>query len=436
MIFSDSCEKNLKQTVTSSRGKLDASSINKPNIIFIVGDDIGYEIPTVDGGRTYSTPNINALAREGMRFTECRGAPLCSPSRFMLLTGKYNFRNYTEWGKMDLSQRTIGNMLKNAGYATCYGGKWQLDGGDVSIRNFGFEKYSVWLPFKVCPEESESSRYKSSKIYQDGAYLPDSFTSNKYSEDIVSNYLFNFIDSNTSKPFFIYYSMILCHQPFCPTPADPEYDAWVPESGISDAAYFPSMVKYMDKKIGMLINKLKKAGLDSNTVIFYIGDNGTPSKITSLFQDTSITGAKGSTVEYGMHVPLICKWPGQIAAGKINRDLIDFTDFLPTLAAVADIPVPEYGLLDGNSFYPQLMGLAGLPRNQIFTYFNKRSTCSEKDHISRYAQDKGYKLYETGKFYHFKIDLNEIDPLQDSTLTPKQKQIKQDLQGILDSMHN
>ena len=126
----------------------------------IVSDDIGYEIPTADGGRSYSTPNIDKIAKGGIRFTQVRAAPLCSPSRFMLFTGKYNFRNYGIWGIMDTTQRTIGNMLQDAGYTTCYAGKWQLDGGDNSIRKFGFDKYSVWLPFKVCPEETEGSRYK------------------------------------------------------------------------------------------------------------------------------------------------------------------------------------------------------------------------------------------------------------------------------------
>jgi arylsulfatase A len=100
----------------------------------------------------------------------------------MLLTGKYNFRNYSIWGIMDTSQRTIGNMLKDAGYATCYAvnGNW-MEAMRLYAK-FGFDRYSVWLPFKICPEEAEGSRYKSAKMYQDGGYLPQEFTDNKYSE--------------------------------------------------------------------------------------------------------------------------------------------------------------------------------------------------------------------------------------------------------------
>ncbi|HEX5151338.1 MAG TPA: sulfatase-like hydrolase/transferase, partial [Parafilimonas sp.] len=101
----------------------------KPNIILILADDIGYKSLTCNGGNLYSTPNIDKLAKQGMRFTQCHASPSCSPSRHLLLTGKYNFRNYIEWGKMDPNEKTIGNMLKDAGYKTGFFGKDQLDGG-------------------------------------------------------------------------------------------------------------------------------------------------------------------------------------------------------------------------------------------------------------------------------------------------------------------
>jgi arylsulfatase A len=429
VFFFSSCKKNLKDIDNTTNEP-------KPNIIFIVGDDVGYEVPAVNGGISYSTPNIDKLAQNGMRFTQCRSAPLCSPSRFMLLTGKYNFRNYTTWGVMDQGQRTSANMLKDAGYATCYAGKWQLDGGDQSIHTFGFDKYSVWLPFKVCPEEAEGSRYKSAKIYEKGAYLPDSETLNKYSEDHFADYLLNFIDSNSSKPFFVYYAMILSHTAFSPTPDDPEYATWDSNPYNSDTAFFPSMVKYMDKKIGLLIDKLKTLGIENNTIIFYVGDNGTQREITSLFKNKSIRGAKGQTIEYGIHVPLLCKWTGKVAAATINNDLVDFTDFLPTLADMANIPKPvNYGILDGTSFYPQLKGSQGNTRNSMFTYYNP-NICEGNEPIQRYSQDSIYKLYETGAFYKFANDLFEKKPLPDSSLTLEQKQIKQNLQNVLNMMHN
>ena len=428
-----SCKRNSKSSNGNNPGVQDK---DRPNIIFIVADDIGYEIPTFNGGRSYSTPNLDKLAQDGMRFTQCRSSPLCSPSRFMILTGKYNFRNYTTWGYMDQSQRTIGNMLKDAGYTTCYAGKWQLDGGDQSIRTFGFDNYSVWLPYKVCPEVSNGPRYKGPRIYQSGSFFPDSIMKEKYSEDINLSYLMKFIDSNKTKPFFAYYSMMLCHAAFCPTPDDPEYKTWPLDAYKSDPKFFPSMVKYMDKKIGELIDKLNSLGIEDNTIILFIGDNGTQTEITSLFNTDSIRGAKGATIEYGIHVPLVCKWPNKIVGGTTNNDLIDFTDILPTLADIAKIPVPgNYGILDGRSFYPQLTGETGNRRSSIFTSYDQRA-CVGDHRRWRYSQDGNYKLYNTGEFYRFSDDLFEQKPLPDSTLTGAQKRVKQDLQNLIDRMHN
>src|SRR6476659_8164388 len=109
----------------------------KPNIILILADDLGYKSLTCDGSNLYSTPNIDKLAQKGMRFTQCQATPLCSPSRFMLLTGKYNFRNYRSYGILGRDQKTIGNMMRDAGYTTAAFGKWQLDGGDLSAHTFG-----------------------------------------------------------------------------------------------------------------------------------------------------------------------------------------------------------------------------------------------------------------------------------------------------------
>src|SRR5215831_2211840 len=162
-----------------------------PNIILILGDDVGYEIPEVDGGQSYSTPNLDMMAQNGMRFTQCRATPLCSPSRFELLTGKYNSRNYFAWGIMDLTQKTIANILKDAGYKTCVTGKWQLDGGDNSIHTFGFDDYSVWQPYEIMGTSNPTwSRYKDPAVYTDSAFWPKSERAGKYSEDVFMDHFF------------------------------------------------------------------------------------------------------------------------------------------------------------------------------------------------------------------------------------------------------
>ena len=148
--FKDSA--SLLRADNASIESLERANNKKPNIILILSDDIGYEVPTVNGGESYSTPTIDKLTRLSMQFTQCHSSPLCSPSRTALLTGKYNFRNYFTWGSLPVTEKTIGNMMEDAGYKTCVAGKWQFDGGAQSIAAFGFQKYCVWDAFSVSKE--------------------------------------------------------------------------------------------------------------------------------------------------------------------------------------------------------------------------------------------------------------------------------------------
>jgi len=410
-----------------------------PNIILILGDDIGYEIPTCDSGQSYQTPNIDLLANRGMRFNYCEASPLCSPSRFMLLTGKYNFRNYTQWGIMDPGQKTIANMLKDAGYKTYVAGKWQLGGGDASIHGFGFDDYVVYNPFtESADEEGSGSRYKNPQLYKNGAYVDANLTLNKYSDDIFTDSIMNFMENNAGgqQPFFIYYSLTLCHPPFSPTPDDPEFAAWDPNLKVSDSKYYPSMVKYMDKKIGMIVNKIKSLGLINNTVIIYTGDNGTKGGITSVWNNINIPGGKSKTIEYGTHVPLIIRETGTIQAGSVNDDLIDFTDFLPTLAGIANIPAPtNYGPLDGISFAPRLMNQPGTPRDWIFCHYSPLN--DNQTPLRRWVRNKTYKLYDsTGYFYNISKDIKEKTPMKQGSFTRTEDSTRQQFLNVFSMEHN
>ncbi len=444
-------EKDISNTFSASNIN---DTVPKLNIILILADDIGYEVPTYTGGQSYSTPNIDSLAHNGMQFTQCQGSALCSPSRFMLMTGKYNFRNYHAWGIMDTSQRTIANMLKNAGYNTCVAGKWQLDGGDTSIRKFGFDKYCVFNPFYSSSEDVDSAtsgfyldayRYKDPLLFENNAYLPNSFTNGKYSEDIFGDYMSDFIDSNLHHPFFIYYPLSLCHIPFFPTPDDSEYAAFNPKKAPSNTKFFPSMVNYMDKKIGQLVQKIRSAGLENNTLIIYFGDNGTPGEIQSMFNGTSITGGKGKTIVYGTHVPLIFYLPGRIAPHSVSNNLIDFTDFLPTIADIAGINLPHYGPLDGLSFYSSIFGLTGPVREWSFCHFDPMhgpGKGNQPDTFVRYVQTVNYKLYDsTGSvrdttFFNLFLDPAQKKPKSANTLTTYEIKTKNEFKQVLSQMHN
>lgn len=427
----------------SIAGVDESVSSKKPNILLIMTDDMGYEVPTCNGGESYQTPNINQLALLGRRFTQCHSGPMCSPTRFMLYTGKYNFRNYFLWGRLDRSSKTIANMLAEKGYATCYAGKWQLDGGDTSIRTFGWQKYSVWLPYYVDRESEYGTRYKGAQIFQDGGYLPTSQTQDKYSEDEFTNYILNFMDSVTDlgKPFFVHYSMILAHAPFSPTPDDPEYATWNFAANKSSPAFYGSMVKYADKKIGEIMQHLATKGLFRNTLVLFTSDNGTPDNIQSQFNGFTVSGSKGEPTEPATNVPLIAVWPGKIPKGTVSNSVIESTDFLPTLADVASIRKPtNYGILDGTSFYPAMIkrGRDTLVEKTMYQSFsiNRYETAPEISWV-RWTQNDAYKLYDSGNYLQskqfVKIEKGKLDgpPLLDAQLTPQEAALKQQFIAIL-----
>jgi arylsulfatase A len=426
---------------TQSGNLLQLAAGEKPNIIFILGDDIGYEIPTVNGGQSYATPNIDRMAQIGMRFTKFHASPLCTPSRVMLLTGKYNFRNYGVWGVLDTTSQTIADMLKDAGYKTCAVGKWQLDGGDASLRAAGFDDYMIWSPFTSKDGErvrGKGSRYKDPVIYQNATFLPKTSTQGKFGDDIFTNHIKDFIDANKSTPFFIYDAICLSHEPFSPPPNNADYAAWNPKTSTPDAKYFPSMVNYMDTKIGEILDKVTQAGIADKTLVIFVGDNGTDESITSMFQGSSFKGGKSRTTEAGTHVPMLMWWQGKIMPGTQNDFLLDFTDLMPTFADVAGIPLPNnYGPLDGTSFYSAINGSTVPTRQWIYCYYDANQQGKPDKPPIGWVQDTAYKLYDsTGLFYHYSNDLQEKSPLSNGMLTQKEKNIKTNMQAILATMHN
>lgn len=436
LLLAVSCKKIISLN-EASKSSQETNLAARPNIIFIVADDCGFEIPTCNGDQSYSTPNIDLLSKSGMLFTQCYSLPMCSPSRIELLTGKYNFRNYTLWGRLDTTQKTFANMLQQAGYKTCYAGKWQLDGGDKCIHKFGFDKYLVWLPFLPKSEATECKyRYKNPRLYANAQFLPASQTTGKYADDIFVNYILKFIDSNLTKPFFIFYSLSLVHQPYGPTPDDPEFATWDYVTMPSAKRFFPSMVKYMDKEIQKIVGRLYSRGLMNNTVIMFIGDNGTPTDIVSLFKGQEIRGGKGSSTVYGTHVPLILRWSGTVAAGRTSNALIDFSDFLPTFANIGQTGIPlNYGHLDGVSFAPALYGSSANLRSWIFGSW----THSFINHNwQRWVQDRTYKLYDSvyqDNFFNFMKDPLELKPIPPDSLTAGEIAIKNQFSNILKGMH-
>lgn len=389
----------------------------KPNIILIMADDLGYETLGCNGNDDKLTPRLDALAKTGMRFENCFSTPLCTPSRVQLMTGKYNNRNYIGFGLLDPKEITFGTLMQQQGYRTCIAGKWQLlgnagqrklAGGKIGTlpQNAGFNNYCLWQV------DTLGSRYANATVY-----MPPG-TSKKiegsYGPDIFSNYIEKFMEQNKQAPFFVYYPMVLTHDPFEPTPFSPKGDLPADKNN----SYFKDMVRYMDYTVGRLLDKVDQLGIRDNTVIIFMGDNGTSKAITSNFKGDKRKGDKGSTTEYGTHVPLIVNWKGITKAGTVNSNLIDFTDFLPTLLEISGTKISDSLALDGKSFYSQLKGSHGPKRDWVFCHYDPRWGNFKK---STYVHDKAWKVYQSGEIYDLLKDPAETHPLKKSDLTNNQK---------------
>lgn len=431
------CQKNYSDNVAPPLPPVQFDT-SKPNIVMFLADDVGYEVPTFTGGESYSTPNLDFMAANGMQFNYFFGHPDGYPSRLALLTGKYSFRNYERWGLLPKTEKSIGNMLQDAGYATCYVGKWQSSDGDFGIRSHGFEKYSVFVPFSS--DNQRVGRYRSPSIYENSVYRSKKEVKGQYSEDIFSDYLCNFIDSVREKPFFAIYSLNLCAAPYVPSPDHPDYPLWNPknEQKKDDPKYFASMVAYMDKMIGKVIQNVKAQGLEKNTVFMFCADNSTQKDIVSRWRGQIFPGAKTTTDWRGTLQPFVVYWPGKVPAGQINSSIADYTDFLPTLADIAHIPKPStYGILDGVSFYDNMLGLSGVDREWSFTRWNNDLRDDALVPAEIYVQNREYKLYDTPniRFYDLVADRNETKDLSKSTLTAEQQAIRTKFEAVLAEMH-
>lgn len=427
---------------TAVQTSADALFQKGTNVIFILGDDVGYEIPGYTGGQSYSTPNIDMMAKGGIQFSRCYTAPSCSPSRAMLLTGKYNFRNYNGWGDINANEKTIATLMKDAGYETCMAGKWQMNGDAKLPSALGFTHYMRANEMsEQWASQGKPGYYKYPAVFEDGAYLPDNKVNGKYGQDLFRDYIFNFIDEyKNRKPFFVYWSMNLPHKPFAPTPDDPAYANWPRAHGYEpgDTIYFPSMVKYMDKLIGQLIDKLKNENLLNNTVIIFAGDNGTD-HISSRWNGQVIQGRKSETNEFGTHVPLLVYAPGRVQAGVKDGSLVDFTDFMPTLAGLAGVQLQNGYTTDGVSFAPRLKGLPGTPRPWVFCSYQphpEKPNSKER----RWMQDSVYKKYDNdmggnGGFYNIQKDPLERFPISRDQMTDAEKKIDDRFMILMKTLH-
>ena len=418
-----------------------AQKTEKPNIILIMADDVSWEAFGCYGTEDYLTPNIDKLAEQGVRFEHCYSMPICTPSRVMIMTGKYNFRNYTHFGYLNPEEKTFGNLMQEAGYKTAIAGKWQLNGlynnlpgCDDNTRPYkaGFDEYCLW---QLTKDKKVGERYWNPPMEINGRFVSKEENKGKYGPDILCDFVCGFMEKNAQnkQPFFAYYPMVLVHDPFLPTPATLKGKEPTPEligSFKDKKANFQDMVNYMDGIVGKIVAKTEALGIADNTVIIFTADNGTNKGITSRWNGMDIKGGKGGMKDMGTHVPLVVYWKGHSPEGKSISHPVDFTDLYPTLAELAGIKLGNSDPADGYSFASQVLGKTGKQREVAVCHYQPYWNQVP----GQFVRTSAYKLYNDGRFYTPENDLKEENDLSGKLNGQQQKQVYRKLKNIMDRM--
>jgi arylsulfatase A len=350
----------------------------KPNIIFILADDYGIGEVGCYGSDNYKTPNIDALARSGTRYTHGYTISLCGPSRAQILTGRYGFRtggsNQDAVGEISPAKETlIPGVLKPAGYVTTMIGKWSQFSRQPS--DFGFDDYLRYAGSGAYWNTQE--RVKTYVVNGETRPLRDK----EYMPDLMHRHLIDFITKHRDRPFYAHYSLSHTHSDILPTP----------DSAPDSKDHYTDNVVYMDKLVGKLMAELDRLKLREKTLVIFFGDNGTTGGRSdrATIGGRRLAGAKGSMLDGGGRVPMIVSWPGVNPAGRVSADLVDSSDFLPTFAALAGAKLPANTVIDGRSFAAQVRGEKGEPRPWVFHQLAR----------NWYVREAGWKLNQAGELF-------------------------------------
>ena len=374
----------------------------RPNILFIMLDDLGKEWISGFGASEIKTPAIDKLISTGISFKNAYSMPQCTPTRVTLLTGQYPWRHgwvnhfdVPRWGhgvRFDPNLNpSFPKMLRNAGYSTCAAGKWQINDfrlePDAMVKA-GFDEYCMWTGGEGGNIKLSENRYwdpyihtkSGSKVYK-----------NKFGEDVFTDFIIDFMKKNKDKPMMIYYPMCLPHGPLTSTPLEPD----APKS-----EQHKSMVRYADHILNVLVKALDQIGIRENTIIIWTTDNGTSGSIIGDLNGKRVRGGKSMLSENGVNAPFIINAPGIVPEGITSDALIDFSDLLPTLCDLAQTsPDKEYEY-DGISFAPEIYGLENKSRRDWIMALGSNPAKIENGRIKnafdfrdRIVRDKNFKAY-------------------------------------------
>ena len=388
----------------------------RPNIIMIMADDLGYGDIACYGNRKIKTPNIDALARGGMKFTDYHAnGPVCSPTRAALLTGRYQQRCGVEevvYAKgparqtgMALREVTFAEVLKETGYVTGIFGKWHL-GYNVEFNPVkqGFDEFIGYVSGNV-----------DYHTHIDGAGFADwwkgcqKVPEQGYVTDLITKHAVDFIERHKNEPFCLYLPHEVPHYPYQGRGDPPErLDSGrkgKKAKGAEIMRAYKEMVEVMDEGVGRIIKTVKRLGLERETFIFFCSDNGA----NKNGSNGELSGYKGSLWEGGHRVPAIAYWPGKIAAGTVTDETVLGMDLFATMVSIADANVPEGLKLDGIDLLPLLLRGKKLPERTLFWRYRKQKAV-RKGPWKLLVQDGKVRLYSLNEDLGEKIDLAGAQP--------------------------
>mgnify|MGYP006286918533 CR=1 FL=1 len=405
------------------------SGHRRPNMLFIMVDDLGPEWISCYGARQIETPSIDRLAATGMRFENAYSMAQCTPTRATLLTGQYPWRHgwinhwdVPRWGagchfdpKHNMS---FARLLKQAGYRTAAAGKWQINDFRVQpqiMQEHGFDEHCMWTGY-------EGGNPPSGKRYWD-PYIYTAKESKTYrgrfGTDVFTDFLIDFMQRHRDKPMMLYFPMCLTHGPLTTTPAEPDAE--------SRMGRHKAMVRYVDLTVSRLVSALERLGIRDNTIIFFTTDNGTSRGISGRMNGRLIRGGKASLGENGVRQPFIVNCPGIVPAKVVTDALTDFTDMLPTFAELGRAVMPADLVVDGHSIAPLLKGDASDGTRQWIMSMGygpaglrDGRVVPVKQYADRVIRDKRYKLWvvdgKPARLYDLKTDPGEHNNRIDSDL--------------------
>ena len=346
----------------------------RPNIIFIVVDDMGWADLGCYGSRNIKTPNIDKMASEGIRFTQAySGCTVCAPARSVLMTGLHmghtSVRGNTGGIPIGKDDVTVAEVLKQAGYATGGFGKWGL--GDVDTPGVpekkGFDEFFGYY------HQVHAHDYWTEYLWHNSQKVPmvgEELSPQRYTHYHIFEQTLRFIRQNKDKPFFCYAPWTPPHGQYQIPESDPAWQIYKDKPWPKTAKVVAAMDTMIDRNVGELIDLLKELKIEERTIVFFCSDNGAGQRFDGVLDSSGpLRGYKRSMYEGGIRTPMIVRWPGKIKAGTISDHALYFADVMPTLAELSGVPhyVPDQ--VDGLSIVPTLTGQQGKQKKHEFMYW-------------------------------------------------------------------